>query len=215
MSNKRPTGELDHWTKTPHGRLALILLLDQFRRNIYRGLAEAYEQDPKALKLCVEGAMRKGDKGLTPIQRVFFYMPLQHAESRKVQAKSVDIYNRLAEAVSPDTDGNLSDGCPVCRTAPRHHRAVRPVSAPQPGSRPGKHGGRRSLPGGRRGVLRPGVGRQHRSRPVAIAELSLRATTSPAAPAIRAGNARSGESLPRLSPARSHPRYRTAESCRP
>ncbi len=94
-------GELDHWTKTPHGRLALILLLDQFRRNIYRGLPEAYEQDPKALKLCVEGAMRKGDKGLMPIQRVFFYMPLQHAESRKVQAKSVDIYNRLADAVSP------------------------------------------------------------------------------------------------------------------
>jgi uncharacterized protein (DUF924 family) len=57
--------------------------------------------DKAALKLCVEGAMEKADKGLTPIERVFFYMPLQHAESRKVQQKSCDIYNKLAEAVSP------------------------------------------------------------------------------------------------------------------
>jgi uncharacterized protein (DUF924 family) len=45
--------------------------------------------------------MERKDKGLTPIQRVFFYMPLQHAESRKVQAKSVELYDRLAESVSP------------------------------------------------------------------------------------------------------------------
>jgi uncharacterized protein (DUF924 family) len=95
------TGRLDHWAHKPHGRLALILLLDQFRRNIYRNSAEAFALDKAALKLCVEGAMEKKDAGLTPIQRVFFYMPLQHAESRKVQAKSVQIYRRLAEAVSP------------------------------------------------------------------------------------------------------------------
>ena len=94
-------GELDHWAQDPRGRLALIILLDQFRRNIHRGTAGAYEKDNVALKLCVEGAMEKKDKGLTPIQRVFFYMPLQHAESRKVQAKSTAIFNKLAEAVSP------------------------------------------------------------------------------------------------------------------
>ena len=92
---------LDHWANEPRGRLALILLLDQFRRNIYRGSAKAFEKDNTALKLCVEGAMQKKDRGLTAIQRAFFYMPLQHAESRKVQAKSVDLYNKLAEAVSP------------------------------------------------------------------------------------------------------------------
>lgn len=94
-------GAIDYWSHQPKGRLALILLLDQFRRNIYRGTAEAFARDKDALRLCVEGAMQKKDKGLTPIQRVFFYMPLQHAESRKVQAKSVDIYRRLANAVSP------------------------------------------------------------------------------------------------------------------
>jgi uncharacterized protein (DUF924 family) len=94
-------GTIDHWADQPEGRLALIILLDQYRRNIYRNTAEAFAKDKTALKLCVEGAMQKQDKGLMPIQRVFFYMPLQHAESRKVQAKSVEIYSRLAQAVSP------------------------------------------------------------------------------------------------------------------
>jgi uncharacterized protein (DUF924 family) len=94
-------GNLDHWAAEPEGRLALIILIDQFRRNIYRNTVKAFSKDNLALKLCVEGAMEKKDLGLTPIQRVFFYMPLQHAESRKVQAKSVDLYNRLATLVSP------------------------------------------------------------------------------------------------------------------
>jgi uncharacterized protein (DUF924 family) len=99
--DKASQGKLDHWAHKARGRLALILLLDQFSRNIYRGTAEAFAMDKAALKLCVTGAMEKKDRGLTPIQRAFFYMPLQHAESRKVQAKSVQIYNRLVEAVSP------------------------------------------------------------------------------------------------------------------
>lgn len=98
---KASDGKLDHWAHKPDGRLALILLLDQFRRNIYRNTAEAFSRDKAALKLCVEGAMQKKDQGLTPIQRAFFYMPLQHAESRKVQAKSVELFSRLAQAVSP------------------------------------------------------------------------------------------------------------------
>jgi len=98
---KATAGKLEHWASEPRGRLALILLLDQFRRNIYRNTAKAFEMDKAALKLCVEGAMAKKDAGLTPIQRAFFYMPLQHAESRKVQAKSVELYTKLAEAVSP------------------------------------------------------------------------------------------------------------------
>jgi uncharacterized protein (DUF924 family) len=93
-------GKLDHWAVDPYGRLALIILIDQFRRNIYRNSAEAFSKDKLALRLCVEGAMEKTDKGLTPIQRVFFYMPLQHSESSKVQAKSVELYDRLAETVS-------------------------------------------------------------------------------------------------------------------
>ena len=94
-------GQLDHWAKQPRGRLALIILLDQFRRNIFRSSADAFALDGKALKLCVQGAMEKKDKGLDPIEKVFFYMPLQHAESARVQAKSCELFNKLAEAVSP------------------------------------------------------------------------------------------------------------------
>ena len=94
-------GKLDHWSHQPRGRLALIILIDQFRRNIFRNTAAAFEKDKAALKLCVEGAMQKIDRGLKPIERAFFYMPLQHAESRKVQAKSVELFSRLAESVSP------------------------------------------------------------------------------------------------------------------
>jgi len=94
-------GQLGHWGRDPRGRLALIILLDQFRRNIFRNRPEAFAKDNDALKLCVEGAMEKKDIGLTPIQRVFFYMPLQHAESRKVQKKSCLIFDKLVEAVSP------------------------------------------------------------------------------------------------------------------
>lgn len=94
-------GKLKHWATDARGRLALILLIDQFRRNIFRGTAKAFSHDKLALKLCVEGAMEKKDQSLKPIERVFFYMPLQHSESRRVQAKSVALCARLAEAVSP------------------------------------------------------------------------------------------------------------------
>lgn len=96
-------GELDHWADDAHGRLALIILLDQFRRNVYRGKPDAFTRDRVALKLCVEGAIAKHDKKLTPLQRVFFYMPMQHIESLKVQNKSVAVFQALADAVS-DTD---------------------------------------------------------------------------------------------------------------
>ena len=66
-------GKLDHWAHKPHGRLALILLLDQFRRNIHRNTVESFAKDKVALKLCVEGAMEKKDKGLSPIQRVLLH----------------------------------------------------------------------------------------------------------------------------------------------
>ena len=91
---------LEDWEQEPESRLALIILLDQFRRNIYRGEPEAFSLDNQALKLCIEGTMKGAHKHLSPEQRIFFFMPLQHAESLKIQEKSVSIYNALAETVS-------------------------------------------------------------------------------------------------------------------
>lgn len=115
-------GKLNHWAHKPHGRLALILLLDQFRRNIYRGTVDAFAKDKVALKLCVEGAMEKADQSLSPIERVFFYMPLQHSESIKVQAKAVKIYDRLAEAVSPTYAETFAT---IAQFAELHHDIVK------------------------------------------------------------------------------------------
>lgn len=92
-------GALDGWAATPHGRLALILLLDQFPRNIHRGTRQAFARDAQALKVCVEGAMHGDFRQLSPIEQVFFFMPLQHAESLKIQERSVRIYEGLANGV--------------------------------------------------------------------------------------------------------------------
>ena len=93
-------GKLDDWTKSTEGKLALILLLDQFCRNIFRGSPKAFAGDKQALKLCVEGSMNNEYRSLPAEQRVFFFMPLQHAESVGVQDKSVRIFDALADSVS-------------------------------------------------------------------------------------------------------------------
>jgi uncharacterized protein (DUF924 family) len=92
-------GELPAWADGPRRRLSLILLLDQFPRNIYRGTARAFAGDEQALALCLSGMQSAADAALDAIERLFFYMPLQHAESLEVQDESVAAYRRLrAEA---------------------------------------------------------------------------------------------------------------------
>lgn len=89
-------GSLAHWADTPSGRLALILLLDQLPRNIHRGTPAAFAQDPLARDLCLKGLSIGADKSLSPLERVFFYLPLEHAESREQQVRSVAQFEALA-----------------------------------------------------------------------------------------------------------------------
>ncbi|WP_429143997.1 DUF924 family protein [Aeromonas veronii] len=89
-------GSLAHWANLPSGRLALILLLDQLPRNIHRGTPAAFAQDPLARDLCLKGLSIGADKSLLPLERVFFYLPLEHAESREQQARSVALFEALA-----------------------------------------------------------------------------------------------------------------------
>ena len=89
-------GALDAWESSPRRRLALILLLDQMPRSIHRGRARAYLQDRRALELAVGGMQLGADAALDPVERIFFYMPMQHAESREVQEESVAAFRRLA-----------------------------------------------------------------------------------------------------------------------
>jgi uncharacterized protein (DUF924 family) len=82
-------GELDSWAQTPRGRLALIVVLDQFSRNIYRGSPLSYAQDSKALELAVQGIEAEMDRELTRMERLFFWMPLGHSEDLALQERSV------------------------------------------------------------------------------------------------------------------------------
>lgn len=94
-------GELSHWSKEPQGTLALIVLLDQFTRNIYRGLGAAFRYDSLALALCKRGLAQNQDLELTPIERVFFYLPLEHSEVMEDQEEAVFRYDRLRQSVTP------------------------------------------------------------------------------------------------------------------
>lgn len=94
-------GELSHWSREPKGSLALIILLDQFTRNIYRGLSAAFRYDPLALAICKRGLASNQDEMLSPIERVFFYLPLEHSEAVEDQEECVFRFDRLRQSVSP------------------------------------------------------------------------------------------------------------------
>lgn len=102
---KAGNGELDLWRSQSEGRLALILLTDQFPRNIFRGTPRSFEFDPMARSLCLDGLKAGMDRPLQLIQRVFFYMPLEHSEDREDQAHSVRLMRSLVdEAPAAQTD---------------------------------------------------------------------------------------------------------------
>ncbi len=103
------SGKLDRWAQDAHGRLALILLFDQFPRNMYRDTARAFAYDPLACKLALAGIAVDADRTLRAIERVFFYLPLEHAESPELQERCVALFTALAAGV-PDTDRKTFTG---------------------------------------------------------------------------------------------------------
>jgi uncharacterized protein (DUF924 family) len=98
-------GGYDRWSDNPRGALALIVVLDQFSRNIFRGSPQAYESDSKALALCREGMAQEQDRSLEVVERAFFYLPLEHAEDRVVQRLSVQAFTRLCREAPPEWKG--------------------------------------------------------------------------------------------------------------
>ncbi|NQV85708.1 MAG: DUF924 domain-containing protein [Woeseiaceae bacterium] len=78
-------GRFDHWHNTASGSLALIVVLDQFSRNIHRESPTAFAADTKALQLAVDGIRKDYDNDLTLEQRSFYYLPLRHAEDIEMQ----------------------------------------------------------------------------------------------------------------------------------
>lgn len=100
--------ELVDWEAKPLSRVALLVLLDQFTRNIYRGEGRAFSGDHRAVTLVMEGIARGMDEMLPWVGRVFFYMPLMHAEDLPLQDESVSCFTRLVAAAEKD-DAEVAD----------------------------------------------------------------------------------------------------------
>lgn len=89
-------GELDHWVESDKGLIALIVLLDQFSRNIHRDSAAAFAADPQALAIAQQAISTGRHLRLPLIHRVFLYLPLEHCEDLAVQEQCVQLFEALA-----------------------------------------------------------------------------------------------------------------------
>ncbi len=99
-------GNLKDWATSARGLLALIILTDQFSRNIYRGDARAFAQDHMALAWCRDMLSTKLDQELRPVERVFAYLPLEHSEDVADQDRCVELFTALYEN-APDRHKDL------------------------------------------------------------------------------------------------------------
>ena len=90
-------GLLDSWATNAEGALALVLVLDQFPRNIYRGTPRAFAGDIRARKLSEATIAAFQDRELTPVQRVFLYLPFEHSEDLEDQDRSARLFSPLAQ----------------------------------------------------------------------------------------------------------------------
>lgn len=88
-------GKLEAWRQEPLGCLGLILLLDQFSRNLFRDTPQAFATDAMALSVAQQAVNQRFDQVLQPLQRIFVYLPFEHSENRDHQAQSVDLFRQL------------------------------------------------------------------------------------------------------------------------
>lgn len=104
-------GELAPWEASLHSRLALVILLDQFSRNVFRGTVRAFDGDAHAQQLTLNTLAQQEDRQLPWVGRVFLYMPLMHAEDLALQEKCVACFSQLVAdapaALKPKLQGNL------------------------------------------------------------------------------------------------------------
>lgn len=95
VHSKAARAELFSWRTSPQGRLAEVIVLDQFSRNIYRDRAEAFAQDALALALAQEAVHQGDDAALAQQQRSFLYMPYMHSESLEIHNEAVRLFEAL------------------------------------------------------------------------------------------------------------------------
>ncbi|NER48152.1 MAG: DUF924 domain-containing protein [Symploca sp. SIO1A3] len=90
-------GGLDTWRTSPDSCLALIIVLDQFPRNLFRSQPQAFASDPQALSIAQYAITQGFDQKLLPVQRWFIYMPFEHSENLEHQHQSVELFSSLKD----------------------------------------------------------------------------------------------------------------------
>ncbi|KAJ1978203.1 hypothetical protein H4R34_003290 [Dimargaris verticillata] len=111
---------VDELSQTPRGTLALIILLDQFSRQIYRKSPKAFEADPMALSLTKSAIERKFDTQLEPLERIFMYLPFEHSERLADQERAVQLFTNLVNEFPEDEFMQLS-----CQYAVAHAEVIK------------------------------------------------------------------------------------------
>jgi uncharacterized protein (DUF924 family) len=97
LQRRARDGALDGWAETARGALALLVLLDQFSRNLHRESPEAFASDPKALAVAKDAIARGHDRAVTPLQAHFFYLPFEHSEALAEQERGVALMQAMPE----------------------------------------------------------------------------------------------------------------------
>jgi len=97
---KAISGDLDSWTETPEGTLALLILLDQFPRNLHRGRADAFAGDAKARDIARLAVCQNRDMEIEEVRRRFFYLPFEHSESLADQDWSVALFKTRLTSIT-------------------------------------------------------------------------------------------------------------------
>lgn len=113
-------GQYDAWRNTPEGRLALILLLDQFPRHFFPNQPQMFGTDAMAKGLALEGIQNEDDLDLYPVEKIFFYMPIQHSEDPRMQEYSVKLFNDLVTDSPPSLKPVMEEFLKLAMT----HQAV-------------------------------------------------------------------------------------------
>jgi uncharacterized protein (DUF924 family) len=120
------SGRYDEWVATPKGALALIILLDQLSRNVFRGSAESFAADPHARDIARRTIAAGFDTMLTPVERMFVYLPFEHAETIDDQNEAVRLFEPLTASLGAESIGYVHRHRDVIREFGRfpHRNAV-------------------------------------------------------------------------------------------
>ncbi len=120
LLQKAADGALVTWLDDPHSRLALIIVADQFSRQIHRGTAAAFATDALALSAARDGIELGHDRHLGFDERAFFYLPFEHSESIENQHTSVALFSRLADETPSNSRGHSDEALRFAH----HHRDI-------------------------------------------------------------------------------------------